>query len=148
MQFSIRGEMTESHSTAFSHPATEIPAIQDSQVAFTALGYAITKGKLDSVKNLLDGDQFGLLGAKDYAENTALHLAAVGPEIEVLRELLERGASVHARNLAGNTPLYLATKVGNKEAMGLLEATGALLHVEEVEMVQENGVQVKRKRVD
>ncbi|CZS94234.1 related to Lysophospholipase [Rhynchosporium agropyri] len=147
MQFSIRGEMTESHSTAFAHPASDIPTIQDSQVAFTALGYAITKGQLETVKNLLDGDQFGLLVAKDYAENTALHLAAVGPQIELLRELLKRGASVHARNLAGNTPLYLANKVSNREAVGLLEETGALLHVDEVEMVKENGVEVKRRRV-
>lgn len=144
MEFSIRGEMTENPSMAFSHPGTGIPTLQDSQAAFTTLGYAITKGSLETVKTLLDGDQFGLLGAKDYAENTALHLAAVGPCIEMLRELLTRGASVHARNLAGNTPLYLATKVGNAEAVKILEETGAMLHVDEVEGINNADVNEKQ----
>ncbi|KAI6717325.1 hypothetical protein JHW43_000228 [Diplocarpon mali] len=146
MERSIRGEMTESHSFAFSHPASDIPTVQDSQVAFTALGYAIAKASVKEVITMLDGDRFGLLGARDYADNTALHLAAVGPQIEILRELLKRGASVHVRNWAGNTPLYLATKVGNQEAVRLLEETGALLHVEEVDEGARNGIGEKRKR--
>lgn len=135
MQCSLRGEMTESHLTAFAHPASDIPTILDAQIAFTALGYAITRGDLPAVRGALDGDVFGLLGAKDYAENTALHLAAVAvdKDVGVLRELLRRGASVHVRNLAGNTPLWLAEKVGNREAVEVLGEAGALLNVQEVE---------------
>lgn len=82
---------------------------------------------------MLNGDQLDLLGAKDYAENTAVHLAAVGTNNDVLRELLQRGASVHVRNRAANTPLFLAGQVGNEEAVRLLREVGAHLHVEEVE---------------
>ncbi len=63
----------------------------------------------------------------DYAGNTALHLAAVGPDPLVLRELLTRGASVHVRNRANNTPLYLAEKMGNGECVRLLKEAGAHL---------------------
>jgi lysophospholipase len=133
MQRSLRGEMTELHSTSFSHPSSDIPNITDRQTAFTALGYAITEGDVESVRGLLDGDRFDLLGFKDYADNTALHVAAVGSSGEVLRELLGRGASVHVRNRAYITPLWLAGKVGNNEHVRLLVESGAHLHVEEVE---------------
>lgn len=135
MELSLRGEMTEASSTQFSHPA-DAPHIPSQQTAFTSLGYAITKGDVDAVSALLDGDKFDLLLAKDYAENTALHLAAVGTDSRVLREILRRGASVHVRNLAGNTPLWLAQKVGNTTHVALLEEVGALLHPEEVERKQ------------
>jgi lysophospholipase len=133
MQLSLRGEMTELHSPSFSHPSSDVPSITDQQTAFTALGYAISNGDIDAVRGLLDGDRFDLLGFKDYADNTALHIAAVGNSGEVLRELLGRGASVHVRNRACNTPLWLARKVGNKEHVRLLVESGAHLHVEEVE---------------
>ncbi|KAK7747160.1 hypothetical protein SLS62_009102 [Diatrype stigma] len=45
----------------------------------------------------------------------------------VLKELLVRGASVHARNRANNTPLYLARRAGSAECVALLEAAGAVL---------------------
>lgn len=133
MTSSLRGEMTESASTQFCHPSSDIPLISTQQAAFAALGYAITSGDLAAVTQILDGDQHGLLEARDYAENTALHLAAVGPSAVVLRELLKRGASVHVRNRASNTPLYLARKVEAKEIVELLIESGAHLHVEEVE---------------
>ncbi|KAF4626353.1 hypothetical protein G7Y89_g11803 [Cudoniella acicularis] len=133
MQLSLRGEMTEVASMQFSHPSSELPHLTDTQTAFTALGYAITKGDLERIKHLLTGDQLGLLQTKDYAENTAVHLAAVGPNPKVLEELLKRGASVHVRNRAANTPLFLATQVGNEEAVKILTEVGAHLHIEEVE---------------
>lgn len=38
-----------------------------------------------------------------------------------------RGASVHARNRANNTPLYLAEKMGNDDSVRLLREAGAHL---------------------
>jgi 60kDa lysophospholipase len=133
MSLSLRGEMTELASTQFSHPYSEEPVISPAQTAFTALGYAIASGDLKSVLGLLSGDQHRLLAARDYAGNTALHLAAVGPDSQILKELLLRGASVHARNKARNTPLFLAEKVGFREHVELLEKSGAHLHAEETE---------------
>jgi lysophospholipase len=132
MQISLRGEMTEIHGTQFSHPSSEAPSLTATQTAFTGLGYAITLGDLDAVTQMLISDQT-LLGAKDYAENTALHLAAVGPNPMILRELLKMGASVHVRNRAGSSPLFLAQQVGATENEKLLREAGAHLHVQETE---------------
>jgi lysophospholipase len=84
---------------------------------------------LQTVRDVLEGDEVNhqLLKKADYAGNTAVHLAAVGPEPEVLWELLVRGASVHARNRADNTALWLAEKIGNAECVRLLREAGAHL---------------------
>ncbi|KAH6840917.1 asparaginase-domain-containing protein [Chaetomium sp. MPI-CAGE-AT-0009] len=133
MSQSLRGEMTEMAQPSFSHPAGSIDYVVDrltsAETAFTALGYAIRNGEQGTVRAMLEGDEFRhqLVKRADYAGNTALHLAAVGPEPLVLRDLLTRGASVHARNRAGNTPLYLAEKMGNAECVRLLKEAGAHL---------------------
>lgn len=110
------------------HTVTNTPSSQ-TETAFTALGYAIRNGEVRTVREILEGDEFNqqLLKRADYAGNSALHLAAVGPEPLILRDLLTRGASVHARNRANNTPLYLAEKTGNAECVRLLKEAGAHL---------------------
>ncbi|KAK1760870.1 asparaginase-domain-containing protein [Echria macrotheca] len=133
MAHSMRGEMTEMTLPAFTHPAGSIDSamarLTSAESAFTALGYAIRNGDVRTVNEILEGDEFNyqLLKRADYAGNTAVHLAAVGPRPEIMRDILVRGASVHARNLANNTPLYLAEKMGNDECVRLLKEAGAHL---------------------
>lgn len=136
MSRSLRGELTELALPAFTHPAGSEetnPLLSGAEAAFTLLGYAITKGDLKAVNDLLEGDEVNhqLLKRSDYAGNTVMHLAAVGPEKEVLKELLLRGASVHVRNRANNTPLFLATKSERQEFVELLRQAGAALWWEE-----------------
>ncbi|KAI1438842.1 L-asparaginase [Xylaria sp. CBS 124048] len=127
------------HVSTPSESGTKSPRpLSDAEAAFAGLGYAIQAGDLGTVKELLDSDTTvyktgggGLLQRADYAGNTAVHLAAVGPEAAVLRELLVRGGSVHARNRADNTPLFLAEKMGNRPCVELLREAGAALWVEE-----------------
>jgi 60kDa lysophospholipase len=133
MALSMRGEMTELVPQQFTHPYKEEPVITAEQTAFTALGHAIASGDLKAAMTLLSGDQYRLLAARDYAGNTALHLAAVGPDAQILKELLLMGASVHVRNKARSTPLFLAEKIGFQEHIELLKKSGAHLHVEETE---------------
>lgn len=137
---SLRGEMTVLTLTSFSHPGGTVDAaaaaaakLTPAEAAFTALGYAIRDGDLSAVREVLEGDEVNhqLLKRADYAGNTLVHLAAVGPEKEILRELLTRGASVHARNRANNTPLFFAEKMGNEECVRLLKEAGAHLWEEE-----------------
>jgi lysophospholipase len=59
--------------------------------------------------------------------HTQTDLAAVSTNPLILHDLLIRGASVHARNRANNTPLYLAEKLGNLECVRLLRDAGAHL---------------------
>lgn len=139
MSRSLRGELTEFALPAFSHPAGDLDSavgrLTSAEAAFTLLGYAIEKGDTKGVVELLEADQVSHQLAKraDYAGNTALHLAAVGAEKEILRELLLRGASVHARNRANNTPLFLAVKTRKQEFVDLLKEAGGILWEEEEE---------------
>ncbi|KAI0118510.1 asparaginase-domain-containing protein [Hypoxylon sp. NC0597] len=132
---SLRGELTELALPSFSHPTSNLDAaasrLGTAEMAFAALGYAIAAGDARGVLEILDEADAELLQRADYMGNTAVHLAAVGPDAGVLKELLVRGASVHARNRANNTPLFLAEKIGNAECVRLLKEAGALLWEEE-----------------
>jgi lysophospholipase len=137
MSRSLCGEMTEMTLPSFSHPAgtvdSAIGRLTSADAAFTALGYAIRNGDKQTVQDILEGDEVNhqLLKKADYAGNTAVHIAAVSNEPEILRELLLRGASVHARNIANNTSLFLAEKTGNTECVKILREAGAHLWPEE-----------------
>lgn len=137
---SLRGELTELATPSFCHPTRDPGDDSDSEStvsrsgrltpaesAFTTAGWAIAAGNLPAVLELLGSDDGGLLQRTDYMGNTLVHLAAVGPEVAVLKELLVRGASVHARNRADNTPLFLAQKTGNAGCVALLRDAGAML---------------------
>lgn len=137
LSLSIRGEMTEPPQPTFSHPASPMLAaasrLSPQESAFAALGYAIEQGNLPAIRELLAGDGAQLLMQADYAGNTAVHLAAVSGNVAVLTELLQRGASVHERNRADNSPLFLATLSGREEGAELLRKAGAHLSSEEFE---------------
>jgi lysophospholipase len=60
------------------------------------------------------------------------HLAATGPNVDILRDFLSDGASVHIRDHEGHTPLFLAAKVGLQEHVSLLRGAGAHLHPDEI----------------
>lgn len=133
---SLRGELTELATPSFRHPTGDPEELMlgsgqltPAESSFTTLGWAIASGNLQAVLDLLESDKEtpGLLLRTDYMGNTAVHLAAVGKEVGVLEKLLERGASVHMRNRANNTPLFLAQKTGNTECVRLLEKAGAVL---------------------
>lgn len=64
--------------------------------------------------------------------DSAQHLAATGPNVEILRDFLEQGASVHLRNRSGNTPLFLAAAAGLRDHVEILKNAGAHLHSDEM----------------
>lgn len=59
------------------------------------------------------------------------HVAATSPSLPILRFLLLQGGSVHLRNRAGRTPLFLAANAGFSEHVLLLRKSGAHLHSDE-----------------
>jgi lysophospholipase len=139
MSKSLRGELTETTDTYFSHPNAELPPMLS---ALSKLGYAIQDQNVQDIQVILKeaAGQF-LLNQFDYSGKTPLHLAAVGPNIEILRDFLRQGASVHIRNREGHTPMFLAAEAGREEHVKLLKKSGAHLHAEEKEMA---GVLKKR----
>lgn len=60
------------------------------------------------------------------------HVAAVSPNEDILRLFLSYGASVHIRNRAGHTPLFIAAHAGQLRSVELLTEAGAHLHNEEL----------------
>ena len=52
--------------------------------------------------------------------------------MEILREFLGEGASVHLRSRAGRTPLFLAARAGLRPNVELLKDVGAHLHSNEL----------------
>ncbi|GAO18591.1 hypothetical protein UVI_02021790 [Ustilaginoidea virens] len=138
---SLRGEMTEIAHPTFSHPAAALDdaeaaaasRLTAAEAAFAALGYAIQNNQPALVRQLLDRPGSQLLKTADYAGNTAVHLAAVSGNRDIMLDLLQRGASVHERNRADNSPLFLATLSGNEDCAGLLRSAGAHLSIEEIE---------------
>uniref|UniRef100_A0A8H7TSZ6 asparaginase n=1 Tax=Bionectria ochroleuca TaxID=29856 RepID=A0A8H7TSZ6_BIOOC len=103
------------------------------EAAFAALGYAIQQDNIEAVLDLLDGDGRNLIKQADYAGNTAIHLVAVSGNADIMRALLQRGASVHERNRANISPLLLATLSGNDACAQLLRTAGAHMSSEELE---------------
>lgn len=56
--------------------------------------------------------------------------------MDILREFLEQGASVHLRNRSGHTPLYLAAAAGLGDHVSMLLHAGAHLHSDETAAAQ------------
>lgn len=50
------------------------------------------------------------INAKDYRDQTPLHIGALESKIEWIQPLLKFGADLHAKDIDGNTPLSLAIK--------------------------------------
>ncbi|KAK5938036.1 hypothetical protein PMZ80_009625 [Knufia obscura] len=131
MAISLRGEMTVNHATVFAHPDGTLSSYV---THLTEVAYAVAAGHIDKVKEELRND-ITLLNRSDYSGNTLLHLAATGPDINILRYLLSLGASVHSRNHTGSgrTPLFLAANAGLMGHVHLLRQAGAHLHAEEMQ---------------
>ncbi|KAI9841143.1 MAG: hypothetical protein M1837_000987 [Sclerophora amabilis] len=129
MAISIRGELNEQSRTLFQHPDGQL---SQKLASLTSLGYAITKGNHEVVKEIMRGEAEWLLNEADYSGNTPLLEEATGPNVEILRDFLLQGASVHLRNRNGRTPLFLAANAGLMQNVLLLRESGAHLHPEEI----------------
>lgn len=135
MSVSLRGEMTENAVQIFRHPTGNLTA---QMTDLTAISYAVAAGDFEGTRDLLKGERHWLLNQADYSGNTPMHLAAVGPNLEILRFFLSQGASVHMRNFTGSgrTPLFLAANAGFAGHVALLRLAGAHIHSEEWEIAR------------
>ena len=69
MTISLRGELTEHTSMVFEHPSGLLP---QNLFILSALGYAIARGNLVELQEVLKGDLEWLLNEADYSGNTPL----------------------------------------------------------------------------
>ena len=85
---------------------------------------AAEQGDLATVTALVSATP-RLIGAKDEAGETPLHLAARAGHKEIVEFLLTRKADVNVRDNDGDTPLHLAARMGEKDVAELLLARKA-----------------------
>ena len=69
MSISLRGEFTEHTDMVFEHPQGALPTRAEN---LTRLGYAISKGDVAQVQQILKGNLGWLLNEADYSGNTPL----------------------------------------------------------------------------
>lgn len=75
---------------------------------------------VDKVKEAVEKNPL-LLAITNSGGNTALHLAVIAKQLEVVKYLVGRGASVSERNNDGNTPLDIAKRKDLPELVELLQ---------------------------
>jgi len=71
------------------------------------LSVEIRQQNLDEVRRLLDASP-GLIHATDEAGNTPLHVAVETEQLELIIDLLDRGAPIDPKNAAAQRPIHLA----------------------------------------
>eukprot|EP00413_Alexandrium_margalefii_P039337 CAMPEP_0204604418 /NCGR_PEP_ID=MMETSP0661-20131031/57856_1 /ASSEMBLY_ACC=CAM_ASM_000606 /TAXON_ID=109239 /ORGANISM="Alexandrium margalefi, Strain AMGDE01CS-322" /LENGTH=273 /DNA_ID=CAMNT_0051615575 /DNA_START=70 /DNA_END=891 /DNA_ORIENTATION=+ len=88
----------------------------------TCLGYAVGANRIAVVKLLLEKKADA--SACDILGGNAVHYAAAYGRKELLECLIKGGVSVNAKTAQGQTPLALATKNKQKEAVEILKSKG------------------------
>jgi ankyrin repeat protein len=95
--------------------------------SMTALHYAILTSNLEIVDYLMrDSD----VNAVDQKGRSPLHLAAEIGDLDIVRQLIRRGAKIKANDKNGRTPLGVAVDNGNSDVVKLLlnyRDSGAIL---------------------
>ena len=93
-----------------------------------------TNGNVKLAEALLSGGELGGrmadLSAANNRGRTALHLAAEGNQVEMVKLLLRSGADPRAMSDGGWTALHNAAQEGHVEVVGLLLATNANINAE------------------
>lgn len=92
----------------------------------------VRSADLAQVKNILQsGNSFNIHERSADSQNTLIHYACVGfnfidgPNIELIKLLLENGADPNSENRVMETPLHCAAKFGTVEICNLLLRFGA-----------------------
>ncbi|XP_023311776.1 ankyrin-3 isoform X3 [Anoplophora glabripennis] len=96
----------------------------------TAFLRAARAGQLDKIQEYLDSGTVRDINTSNANGLNALHLASKEGHVEIVRELLKRGAIVDAATKKGNTSLHIASLAGQEEVVRLLVQHGASLNVQ------------------
>ena len=114
----LRGGAVKVARVLASHPSSNID--QANAADETPLMMAALKGNLAAAQQLLS--RAATVNRPGWSP---LHYAATGPEPELVRLLLDRGAAVDARSPNGSTPLMMAARYGSETSVEALLLKGA-----------------------
>ncbi|XP_027856565.1 60 kDa lysophospholipase isoform X3 [Xiphophorus couchianus] len=108
----------------------ELEAIRDALTPSLACAAA----KIGDTEALVALKEMGSdLRLGDFDGRTPLHVAACEGHLRLVQYLLNQGASVHAKDRYGDTPLCNAVRFRHKEVVRLLKKTGAHFSREQLE---------------
>ncbi|KAG5900648.1 hypothetical protein JTB14_005921 [Gonioctena quinquepunctata] len=96
----------------------------------TAFLRAARAGQLDKIQEYLDSGTVRDINTSNANGLNALHLASKDGHVEIVRELLKRGAVVDSATKKGNTSLHIASLAGQEEVVRILVQHGASLNVQ------------------
>ena len=105
------------------------PKIKALRWGWTALHVAASKGHVEIIKLLRAGGWD--IRAVDDCGRSALHIACINGQLEVVTELLGEIDAKHG-DADGNTPLHFAARQGNPRIVSLLIESGAILEKPDV----------------
>ncbi|KAJ8288905.1 hypothetical protein COCON_G00015640 [Conger conger] len=108
----------------------ELEAVRDALTPSLACA-AAKIGDIEALEAILE--MGSILSMENYDSRTPLHVAACEGHLTVVKYLLIQGATVHARDRYGHTPLRNAVRFRHKEIVKLLRQTGAHLSQEELD---------------
>jgi HEAT repeat protein len=94
---------------------------QEGESFHLSLHQAVLEGNIEMVRALLPTVY---VNTPDDQGNTLLHLAVSQDDLELVKILIEAKADIHAKNIAGITPLQLADQKGNTQIIAALAAVG------------------------
>ncbi|CEM07524.1 unnamed protein product [Vitrella brassicaformis CCMP3155] len=93
--------------------------------------FAATEGNVAALEDYLERDVVDIDKTKDWWGATALICAVMGGNIDAVRLLLDRGASMDLVNDSGSTAAILAARRGYDETLQLLADRGASLNIKD-----------------
>ena len=106
-------------------PLTKANAPLINKLFLEAFKFAIKEGHETKFRNLVDVGHADVSAASDERGFTALHMAAHANKLELVKYLLEKGASVDAQDQKKFTPLMFAASGGHIKIVRLLIDAGA-----------------------
>lgn len=118
LYLALREESFKVAAALLAHPATRVDATTEADE--TPLMMAAMRGNLDWTQRLLErGAAINRIGW------TPLHYAASGPDVAVVKLLLDRGAVIDAPSPNSTTALMMAARYGPHDSVELLLQRGA-----------------------
>ena len=94
----------------------------------------VENGDLQQLKNIVT-EQSELLDLTNDNEKTCLHFAATSGFNEIVELLIDKGADVNCKNIAGETPLHYAAAFGYNDIIKTLLLNGADINSENNDLV-------------
>jgi ankyrin repeat protein len=100
--------------------------------ALTDLHMAVRQNNLDRVKQLCTRDNVNDTAGSEY--NTPLHSAALkGVNTEIIAYLLNMGCDINARDVGGDSALFVAAFAGKQKVVEFLLLKGAKIDLDRLE---------------